>query len=171
MIEKEKGCVYFFKHVGLSPIKIGFSTNESPLSRFDQFRTYAPFGAELVGFIRTYEPLELETILHAKYALKRLKGEWFDITYTDVEREIELYSNISDIQEMNNFQIEWSRKVNRNKVDIENDRIKEMNHYDATKEFYIKDKDFNRTDLAERLGVSRATIIRNIRKINKIEMV
>lgn len=165
MVEKEKGCVYFFKHVGLSPIKIGFSTNESPLSRFEQFRTYAPFGAELVGFIRTYEPLELETILHAKYALKRLKGEWFDITNADVEREIELYSNISDIQEMNYFQIEWSKHLEKKKnpyLDLGNQSTRKI----IIDEFLIN-KDFNRSELAVNLKVSRQYIHKVISEYQK----
>ena len=165
MVEKEKGCVYFFKHVGLSPIKIGFSTNESPLSRFEQFRTYAPFGAELVGFIRTYEPLELETILHAKYALKRLKGEWFDITNADVEREIELYSNISDIQEMNHFQIEWSKHLEKKKnpyLDLGNQSTRKI----IIDEFLIN-KDFNRSELAVNLKVSRQYIHKVISEYQK----
>ena len=40
---ENKGCVYFFRHIGLSPIKIGYSTHESPLDRFNQFKTYAEF--------------------------------------------------------------------------------------------------------------------------------
>jgi len=34
--KSEKGCVYFFRHIGLTPVKIGFSTNESPFDRFEQ---------------------------------------------------------------------------------------------------------------------------------------
>ena len=158
MVEKEKGCVYFFKHVGLTPVKIGFSTNESPLNRFDQFKTYAPFGAELIGFIRAREPLELETILHAKHSSKRLKGEWFEITKEEVQKDIEFYSNISDIEDMNNFQIEWAKSLG-----AKNEELK----YNGDAKSYVismynKNANFNRTEIANKIGVSRMTIHRII---------
>jgi hypothetical protein len=109
-MNEEKGCVYFFKHVGLSPIKIGYSENESPFFRFNQFKTYAPFGAELIGFIKTKNAKELETTLHQKYARDRIKGEWFEITKEDAEKCIKYYSELEDIEEMNSFQIAWATK-------------------------------------------------------------
>ena len=111
--KKEKGCVYFFKHVGLSPIKIGFSTNESPLERFEQFKTYAPYGAELIGFIRTHNAKELETELHLKFANVRLKGEWFDLSIEDVNKWVEFYSSLEDIEEENNFKVAWAKYLNK----------------------------------------------------------
>lgn len=112
--DNQKGCVYFFKHVGLSPIKIGYSTNTSPIGRFDQFKTYAPFGAELIGFIKTHNAKELETQLHQKFAQSRLVGEWFEMTIPDAEKWIKFYSDIEDIQEMNNFQVAWAEKSKTN---------------------------------------------------------
>ena len=73
-IKMKKGCVYFFKHVGLSPIKIGYTENESPINRFETFKTYAPYGAEIVGFFRCNNPLKIEAELHFKYSHRRLKG-------------------------------------------------------------------------------------------------
>ena len=70
-METKKGCVYFFKHIGLTPIKIGYSENESPFNRFTQFKTYAPYGSEILGFIIISDAKELETLLHKKYASKR----------------------------------------------------------------------------------------------------
>jgi len=116
-IEKVKGCVYFFKHVGLSPVKIGFSTNESPFSRFNSFKTYAPFGSELIGFIRTEKPKELETILHQKFSSSRLNGEWFEISKDEVDKCIKFYSDMEDIQEMNNFQVAWAKKIQENRIE------------------------------------------------------
>ena len=165
MTEKEKGCVYFFRHVGLTPVKIGYSTNESPLDRFEQFKTYAPYGAELIGFIRTYEPLQLETVLHAKYALKRLKGEWFKITNTDVEREIKLFSNLSDIEEMNDFQIEWSKKIEKKKnpyLELGDKSAREI----IIDEFLVN-KDFNKAELASNLNISRQYVHKVINEYNQ----
>lgn len=113
MVKKEdyRGCVYFFKHVGLDPIKIGYTSNKTPVNRFEQFRTYAPYGGELIGFIRTSEPLKIETMLHEKYKHKRLDGEWFDITVEEAEKEIKFNSLKEDVREMNEFQYDWCEHI------------------------------------------------------------
>ncbi len=167
MIEKEekRGCVYFFKHVGLTPVKIGFSSNESPIGRFEQFKTYAPYGAELIGFIRTSEPTRLESLLHAKHASQRLIGEWFEISIEQVKNDIKLFSNISDIEDKNNFELEWCRKIEEESLYFKG--LKKSDHREATLRAFNQDENFNRTELAEKLGVSRMTIVRNIREIQE----
>jgi len=120
----ERGCVYFFRHIGLSPVKIGFSSNESPLKRFEQFKTYAPYGAEILGFIMTKESKELETALHVKFSSNRLKGEWFEISKEDIDKVVSFYSNIEDIKEKNEFEIEWTKKIaNRNLIFAEDQAL------------------------------------------------
>jgi len=106
---ENKGCVYFFRHIGLSPVKIGFSNSESPLKRFEQFKTYAPYGSELLGFIITNEPKKLETLLHLKFSNKRLKGEWFELSDEEVKTNIDLYIGIEQVNEMNNFIISYAK--------------------------------------------------------------
>ncbi len=116
-INESKGCVYFFRHIGLTPVKIGYSTNESPIDRFNHFSTYAPYGSEIIGFIQTYDAKNLETTLHKKYVSKRLMGEWFDITESECNDIISFYSNIEDIKKRNEFQIAWAKKiVEENKI-------------------------------------------------------
>jgi len=120
----ERGCVYFFRHIGLSPVKIGFSSNESPLKRFEQFKTYAPYGAEILGFIMTKESKELETTLHLKFSSNRLKGEWFEISKEDIDKVVSFYSNIEDVKEKNEFEIEWTKKIaNRNLIFAEDQTL------------------------------------------------
>jgi hypothetical protein len=85
---KKNGCVYFFKHNGLSPIKIGFSQNESPFERFTQFKTYAPFGASIIDFVICENPLSIEKYLHDKFNIFRLEGEWFNIEENILKSEI-----------------------------------------------------------------------------------
>ena len=60
------GCVYFIKHRGMDPIKIGMSNSNNPYDRLKDFETTSPFGIELLGFIKTDEPdkLEKNTILN-----------------------------------------------------------------------------------------------------------
>jgi hypothetical protein len=118
----ERGCVYFFRHIGLSPVKIGYSTNESPINRFESFKTYAPYGAELLGFIMTKESKELESILHQRFSAKRLKGEWFEVSKEDVDKVVSFYSNLEDIKEKNEFEIAWLKKIaNKNLIFLEDE--------------------------------------------------
>lgn len=95
--EKEDGCVYFFKHKGLEPVKIGYSTNNDPFKRFAQFQTYAPFGAEIVGFERSSMALTMEQNIHKKYKDRRLSGEWFLITDEEIKAEIEEIKRVENI--------------------------------------------------------------------------
>ncbi|QHB39647.1 nuclease [Flavobacterium phage vB_FspS_mymlan6-2] len=153
----KKGCVYFFRHIGLTPIKIGYSENESPYKRFEQFKTYAPFGAELIGFIRTTRAKELETELHNKYSRDRIKGEWFEITKEETEKCISFYSNLEDIEEMNNFQVFWAKSF-----------IKKNNSEDVTFKFinlflheYNNNCDIvilNQKEIADLLNVEKSDI-------------
>jgi hypothetical protein len=107
---EKKGCVYFFRHTGLTPVKIGYSSHESPLDRFNSFSTYAPYGSEIIGFIITENARDLESKFHKKYSNLRLNGEWFDITKEIAIEEIRIHSAIEDIQEMNEFQIRWAKQ-------------------------------------------------------------
>lgn len=114
-MEIQKGCVYFFKHVGLSPIKIGYSENESPLGRFNEFKTYAPFGVECLGFITTSSPNSLERELHKRFSAKRLEGEWFDITIEEVNNVIENYSSREQLKEISDFQFYYMKQKEKQK--------------------------------------------------------
>ena len=162
MEKLEKGCVYFFKHIGLTPVKIGCSSNESPCNRFNSFKTYAPYGSELIGFIRTIEPRELEFKLHKKFSNKRLEGEWFEITIDEVKKEIEFYSDIQDIIEMNKFQIEWAEKLFTNKIELNPE-----SNFSLFKDEYIKNTNLNRSHSALKYSVSRKTIHDWINSIEK----
>ena len=159
--KKEKGCVYFFKHVGLSPIKIGFSTNESPLARFEQFKTYAPYGAELIGFIRTHNAKELETELHLKFANVRLKGEWFDLSIEEVNKWVAFYSSLEDIEEENNFKVAWASKL-QSKTTSSNNQSNELinKNISFVKIQNIERSVLNQAEIAKKLDVDKSDIAR-----------
>jgi mRNA-degrading endonuclease YafQ of YafQ-DinJ toxin-antitoxin module len=174
-IEKKDGCVYFFKHKKLKPIKIGYSTNESPLDRFDQFKTYAPFGAELIGYIRTKEPLKLEQKLHKKYETKRLNGEWFDISIEDVENDILINSTDEDNQERTQFYIKYINliipKENFTSVYFDENIVKflnscdlksKMNRMELKKQFLSKFPNENYTSQQFNKDVKKYCSIREI---------
>ena len=76
----EKEFIYLFKHTGFSPIKIGRTSGLSVTARFNQFKTYAPHGAEIVGFFECDDCVKTEKELHKKYSKYRMRGEWFDIS-------------------------------------------------------------------------------------------
>lgn len=155
---KEKGCVYFFRHIGLSPVKIGYSTNESPLSRFNQFKTYAPYGSEILGFIQTDDAKNIESILHQKYSQKRLNGEWFEMTEKEVLYEVDFYSNIEDVKERNEFQIQWAKELNLRKYKIK----EEVSSYKDIKQIFLdrysKDPKLNKTHFAKEYNISRRAV-------------
>lgn len=167
MEEKEvcKGCVYFFRHIGLSPVKIGYSTHESPMSRFEQFKTYAPYGSEIIGFIQTFDAKEIETILHNKFSQYRLNGEWFEITEEDCNKVISFYSNIEDIKEKNEFQIAWAKHLyKKNQVQeiietTKNEKIKEeFNRKRFINDMLIKNNNIKVKDLAALARCSKKTV-------------
>lgn len=97
MWEKKKGCVYFFKHKNLDPIKVGYSTKSNPMKRLEQFKTYAPYGVELVAYVESSMALDMEKDIHQKYNSKRLCGEWFNITLAEVDKEIEHIKKIETL--------------------------------------------------------------------------
>jgi hypothetical protein len=171
-LKTEKGCVYFFRHIGLTPVKIGYSLNESPLNRFNQFKTYAPFGSEILGFIITTDAKKVETELHSKLSPFRLKGEWFDINEEEVNKHIDFYTNIEDVKNRNDFQIAWAKELYDKNKNIENEVDKYLTGNQEKKFFqiqYKKNKKINRSKIALDLNVSRQTIIRWIKEIeNKI---
>jgi transposase len=156
---ENKGCVYFFRHIGLSPIKIGYSTHESPLDRFNQFKTYAPFGSEIIGFIQTNESKEIESFLHKKYINKRINGEWFEITVDEVQKEIDFYSNIEDIKDRNEFQIAWAEELYKRKnTPIDLNKMLKIPVKDQFIKMYSANNNINKVDAANILKVSRRSI-------------
>ena len=95
--KKQDGCVYFMKHVGLDPIKVGYSTNNTPTKRLAQFKVYAPYGVELICYERSSMALDAEQIIHEKFADKRLVGEWFSLTQEDIDYCIELIKKLEKL--------------------------------------------------------------------------
>jgi hypothetical protein len=164
-LEEKKGCVYFLKHNGLNPVKIGYTQGENPLNRFASFQTYAPFGGELIGFIRSINAKELETKLHKKFTSKRLEGEWFDLTIEEVEEIIKLYSSLADIELKNEFQIKFIKEHFEDVKIIDNKKpITIISKYDLFLKYYEADKSIDKTKLSNILNVSRQQIYNYIKK-------
>jgi hypothetical protein len=164
VLVKEKGCVYFFRHIGLTPVKIGFSMSESPLDRFNQFKTYAPFGSEILGFIQTDEAKKIETELHSKFSTYRLKGEWFELTEMQVKEAIRFYQSAEDIKDRNDFEIAYAEHIKNKNEKSKNETLLFLNESQRNKaKFleYIKDNknaNLNKMQLARVFNVTRPTI-------------
>lgn len=62
--------------------KIGRS--KSPIERIKVFKTKMPIDVTLIHTIPADNPAEAEKELHERYAGKRLGGEWFDLSGSDV---------------------------------------------------------------------------------------
>jgi len=169
-MKTERGCVYFFRHIGLSPIKIGYSENESPINRFNSFKTYAPYGSEILGFIIISDAKEIESHLHKKYANKRLQGEWFDLSEEDVKKEIDFFTNVSDIKERNDFQIAWAKEIEKrnNKITEEIEISKNLSKKELFFKLYKNNKQINKTQTANEFGVSRRCIHDWIKMFDKL---
>lgn len=89
----KKGCVYFVKHNGMSPIKIGMTSSEAPSNRLESMNTYSPYRIEVIGVIRTESPLKLEQKIHKMLKEHRLNGEWFDISIDKCNQLIYWFTN------------------------------------------------------------------------------
>lgn len=91
MKNNKNGYVYFIKHKGLNPIKIGSTISYTPYNRISNYNTYSPYGIELLGYIESDNAIELESKLLKYFVDKRLNGEWFDISINDIQSIIEIY--------------------------------------------------------------------------------
>lgn len=83
--------VYFFRQVNSPYVKIGKASNDIN-DRFCAFKTYAPLGAYIVGYIECDNCHFLEKSIHLKYSEKRLKGEFFSLTDDEVYSEINIHN-------------------------------------------------------------------------------
>lgn len=83
-----KQFIYFFKHININAVKIGRTSGEDVFTRFKDFKTFSPFGAEIVGFYECDHCINEEKRLHQKFAAFRLSGEFFNITIEQVEFEL-----------------------------------------------------------------------------------
>jgi len=63
--------------------KIGITNNI--FSRFSGLNTSSPVELSLVFYFEAKDAAKTERLLHDKYAVKRVKGEWFNLSVEDVD--------------------------------------------------------------------------------------
>lgn len=87
------GHVYFVRHKRFSPVKIGHTKDNDVMNRVNSFNTSSPFGIELIGSIKSYNPELIEKEIHKDLKDLWLNGEWFDIDADYVSIIIGRYPN------------------------------------------------------------------------------
>ena len=141
----KKGCVYFFRHKGLKPIKIGYSSKKNPVKRFESMKIYSPYGAEIVGFIITENPQEIEKEIHLKYKSRSLHGEWFNIDEEDVKYCINKYTSLFE----KNKRLFFEEKYAKSLFDKRNKKYLTTELEDFLTDNLVLNKKIVRTDLKE----------------------
>jgi hypothetical protein len=123
----KKDFVYFFKHNNVGGIKIGKTSGESVLDRFNSFKTFSPFGASIIGFFETDNGFKDEKELHQRFKDFRMQGEFFDISIDLVNNII--FEKNKDYHKTLNIFNEWIAN-NENDIDKLNNlfkKVKEVN--------------------------------------------
>lgn len=77
------GFVYVIQMEGHDIFKIGRSNDMT--RRMSQFGVQLPFPFVVRFARKVQEPTQIEGVLHECFALKRLNGEWFQLTDRDVD--------------------------------------------------------------------------------------
>lgn len=78
----ERGHVYLL-HFGGEEYKIGCSNNVE--RRFREIKTQMPYEGKITHAIETGDPEGIEAYWHQYFKGKRLKGEWFKLSASDVK--------------------------------------------------------------------------------------
>ena len=79
---RKSGFVYLIR-AQTGEYKIGYSVNV--FNRLRTFSTAVPFEPELIHHFNTDDMDLSEKLLHEKFAVKRVKGEWFLLADSEVE--------------------------------------------------------------------------------------
>ncbi len=146
--------MYFFRHKGLSAVKIGFSGSPDHTKRLRSFETYSPHGVDVIAVIIIKNPSAMELVFHNRFSTKRLNGEWFDLTQNEIDEAIlfieklghECYTERHSILPIDAFE---SEKF-------------ELNEF--IRFSLLNNVFFNRKKTADKFGVSRRTIYNLINK-------
>ncbi len=81
--KEEAGYVYFIKEHFSGKVKIGKTKHMN--SRMEMFGVKLPFEWDVIKTVKSADYSLTETLLHRKYENKRVNGEWFDLTQSDID--------------------------------------------------------------------------------------
>lgn len=141
-LDEPAGYVYLLQDVDVTGFyKIGYTNN--PERRLNKFGVELPFKTQVVDIIRTDDARLLERTLHRRYADKRRKGEWFDLT-------------ASEVTEIRNLDIGISAESNYATASYYSGHSDSANQYapraDATYRFGEQRTDIYEEDLSDSYG-------------------
>ncbi|QGH33513.1 hypothetical protein GI584_05545 [Gracilibacillus salitolerans] len=80
--ELDTSYVYFIKESGMDHIKIGKA--DDPEQRKKELSTGSAHTHEIVHLIKSKKPYKTENLFHSYFHDKRFKGEWFDLTESEL---------------------------------------------------------------------------------------
>lgn len=81
-MDSEIGFVYLIKSHETGFIKIGFS--KDPLARLECLQTSSPSLLYLLATLKCSNPRSIEKSIHNHFASKRINGEWFSLSDSDL---------------------------------------------------------------------------------------
>ena len=102
------------------------TTTDSVFDRFSAFNTYSPTGGEILGILKTNNAPNTEKIIHKELNAKKIRNEFYDIDFLDVNILINKYQ--SPIQEkiMKTLNV-WLSRNNYN-VELLDEFLNKINH-------------------------------------------
>ena len=169
---RKKGCIYFIRIIGLTPVKIGFSAKPTPKERIQNYSS--PYGIETVNYFPTINANLVEKEIHKTFSQYKEKGEWFNVTdeqinmivlkyhakYNTEKAQARMLIQTENVNEL----IKISRELKRPSVQItEQGTIKDVFiQYNPINEFKYK-KDFL-TYCGTTLNKSRSQTYRAFKK-------
>lgn len=86
-----KKNIYLARQKETSLYKIGITKND-PKLRILQLQTGNAIPLELVETFQTSHDYKMETALHAQFSLKRMEGEWFELSQEEVDSFFDICS-------------------------------------------------------------------------------
>ena len=103
--EPLKACVYFIQNELTGQIKIGMASDIE--KRFKQIKTAfshigMPAKLKLIAVIMTYPQYikKIENEMHQLYAIKRICGEWFDVSVDEIQRDLLMTDSVEYIDDV-----------------------------------------------------------------------
>jgi uncharacterized Zn-finger protein len=82
------GTVYFVNAENTNMFKIGY-TKQSMYKRLSNLQTGCPLNLSVYKTVGCSDPVILENYLHRCFNDKKIRGEWFNITFEEVENLVE----------------------------------------------------------------------------------
>lgn len=124
-----KEFIYFFKHKRVAGVKIGRTSGDSVNQRFACFKTYSPFGAEILGFFECDNCVQKEIELHRRFSALRMHGEFFNIS-EDIVKSIVIQNQCGVTAKINLTINEWISNP-ENDIHKLNALLKSINKIDS----------------------------------------